>query len=265
MNARLVSAGLIGLGGLCLVGGIGLLIVQVIQPVSITAPQQQPTVPPTAVLAGVTIEPPLLLDSLPLMPVMAVEPATQTTTIPSPAATIKPSVTARPHPPTATSPAPAPLPTLPMPLPPDRIIIPSLELDAPVVPVGWQNTIIDSQTYSQWEVPNAYAGGWHETSARVGEIGNLVINGHHNIEGGVFQDLVKLVPSDLIILSAGGETFHYQVVQTMILPERDQPLATRQANARWLLPTPDERVTLITCWPSDDNSHRLVVIALPLE
>lgn len=264
MNARLISAGLMGLGGLCLVGGIGLLIVQVVQPVSITVPQQ-PIVPPMAILAGVTIEPPPMLDTLPLMPVMAVEQAPQASATPPLLATRNPSVTARPHPPTATSPAPAPLPTLPIPQQPERIIIPALELDAPVVAVGWQNLVIDGQTYSQWAVPDTYAGGWHQTSARAGEIGNLVINGHHNIEGGVFQDLVKLVPSDLIILSAGGETFRYQVVQTMILPERDQPLATRQANARWLLPTPDERVTLITCWPSDDNSHRLVVIALPLE
>ena len=50
--------------------------------------------------------------------------------------------------------------------------------------------------------------------------------------------------------------------QTMVLVR--EPLDVRQANARWILPTTDERVTLITCWPYESNSHRLVVIALPV-
>jgi sortase (surface protein transpeptidase) len=27
---------------------------------------------------------------------------------------------------------------------------------------------------------------------------------------------------------------------------------------------PDERITIVTCWPRTDNSHRLVVIAEPV-
>jgi sortase A len=49
----------------------------------------------------------------------------------------------------------------------------------------------------------------------------------------------------------------------MILPERDQPIEVRLANARYIQPTDDERLTLITCWPYESNTHRVVVIAFP--
>jgi len=55
------------------------------------------------------------------------------------------------------------------------------------------------------------------------------------------------------------------VAQTMTLAEQGQPLDVRRENARWILPTSDERVTLITCWPYSANTHRLVVIAQPVE
>lgn len=265
MSIRVISTGLILFGGICFIGGVGLLLLQFVQPMSIKI-SQPPSLPPTAVLAGVTVEPPPMAATLPLMPIMPIG-----TRVYQPISTstrqvfVVPTPTARPHPPTATSPAPAALPTIPIPQPPERIVIPSIEVDAPLVAVGWQDMVIDGRIYSQWAVPDGYVGGWHQTSARAGELGNMVINGHHNRDGGVFKDLVKLIPSDVILIYVGGKAFRYQVVQTMILPERDQPLAMRQANARWLLPTLDERVTLITCWPSDDNSHRLVVIELPLE
>jgi sortase A len=113
-------------------------------------------------------------------------------------------------------------------------------------------------------VPNAYAVGWHQSSAPLGQLGNTVLNGHHNIYGEVFRWLVTLKPGDVIALESKGERTLYIVAQTMTLAEEGQPVETRQANARWILPTEDERVTLITCWPYDTNTHRLVVIALPL-
>jgi sortase A len=50
----------------------------------------------------------------------------------------------------------------------------------------------------------------------------------------------------------------------MILPERDMDMDTRMENARWILPSTDERLTLITCWPAESNTHRLIVVAQPL-
>jgi hypothetical protein len=48
-----------------------------------------------------------------------------------------------------------------------------------------------------------------------------------------------------------------------IVPEKDQPLEVRRENARWIGPSNDERLTLVTCWPRHDNTHRLILVALP--
>ncbi|HOG80388.1 MAG TPA: sortase, partial [Anaerolineaceae bacterium] len=50
----------------------------------------------------------------------------------------------------------------------------------------------------------------------------------------------------------------------MILPERNQPVEQRIENARWIEPSVDTRLTLITCWPYESNTHRLVVVARPV-
>jgi len=137
-------------------------------------------------------------------------------------------------------------------------------LDAPVVPVGQHPIKLGEQIYSQWDVPPARAAGWHQTSAPLGTQGNTVLNGHHNIYGEVFRYLNALKPGDIITLESETRRYQYIVAQTMTLPEEGQPVAIRQENARWILPTDDERVTLVTCWPYLTNTHRLVVIALPL-
>jgi len=49
----------------------------------------------------------------------------------------------------------------------------------------------------------------------------------------------------------------------MILEERDAPVEQRLENARWLARSEDERLTLITCWPPESNTHRLIIVAIP--
>ncbi len=148
---------------------------------------------------------------------------------------------------------------------PDRIVIEAIGLNAPVVPVGLHPIRIAGRVYSQWDVPDTYAAGWHQSSAPLGQPGNTVINGHHNTSGEVFRYLITLKPGNIITIDSHGRHFYYVVAQTMTLPEQDQTIDIRQANARWILPTHDERVTLITCWPYSASTHRLVVIALPLD
>jgi sortase A len=38
----------------------------------------------------------------------------------------------------------------------------------------------------------------------------------------------------------------------------------RMQNARWIMPTPDERLTLVTCAPDAQSTHRLIIVALPV-
>jgi LPXTG-site transpeptidase (sortase) family protein len=141
-------------------------------------------------------------------------------------------------------------------------VIEKIGLNAPIVPVGQHPIRIAGQTYSQWDVPDERAAGWHENSAPFGVRGNTVLNGHHNVNGAVFHYLAVLEPGDMIKLESRGKQRLYVIAQMMVLAEEGQPLETRQANARWILPTTDERVTLITCWPLEASTHRLVVIAL---
>ena len=146
---------------------------------------------------------------------------------------------------------------------PDHIAIPSLDLDAPVVTVPAERTFIQGAALEQWSAPDQTAAGWHAGSAALGVPGNTVLNGHNNIFGSVFARLVDLQAGDQISLRAGSRVFQYVVVQNMLLPERDASLQQRLDNARWILPSDDERLTLVSCWPPESNTHRVIVVAVP--
>jgi sortase A len=157
-----------------------------------------------------------------------------------------------------------PVPPTPDGTPPERVVIPRLGLDAPVEPVGMAPSDL-APGVVEWEVPDHRAAGWLNTSAAFAMAGNTVLDGHHNIRGEVFRDLWTLQAGDEIVLYAGSQARRYVVREVLILPEKNQPLNVRLANARYLLPTDDERLTLVTCWPYENNTHRTVVIAFPLE
>ncbi|WP_376791520.1 sortase [Thermoflexus sp.] len=142
-------------------------------------------------------------------------------------------------------------------------MIPAIALDTPIVPAGSRVVSINGRRYREWLAPDRRAAGWHPSSARAGAPGNMVLSGHNNIAGAVFRRLADLKLGDRIWIYTRDRVFPYEVVELHILPERGQPLAVRQANARWIQPTPDERLTLVTCWPPWSNSHRLIVIAHP--
>ena len=155
--------------------------------------------------------------------------------------------------------APAPVVAAPQAPAPSRLVIPSIDLDTQVTPSAKYRAWIAGQYLLQQYVP-PYAAGWHNDSARPGE-GNTVMSAHHNIYGKVFGDLVSIEVGAPIAVFAGGVQHDYVVTQKMILPEEGMPLATRLANARWMDPTDDSRLTLVTCWPAWTNTHRLIVVA----
>ncbi len=148
---------------------------------------------------------------------------------------------------------------------PNRLVIPILELDAPVKAaelLTWQE---GTQLYTQWAVPDEFAVGWHGDSAPLGEVGNTVLNGHHNVHGAVFRDLINLPVGEEIIIYNGDQTFTYRVTNTELFRNQGLPLRERLANGRWFHSTEDERLTLTTCWPYTSNTHRLVVVAHPVD
>jgi len=171
--------------------------------------------------------------------------------------------------PTATPSRPSGSPATPTPTPvgypPTRIVIPAIDLDAPVVVTTWEVVNIGGVEQAIWVVPPMRAAGWHEGSAALGVPGNTVLNGHNTTNGEVFRDLYLLEPGDQVIVYSDDTPFFYQVSEVLTLPEGGQPLEVRMENARYIQPTDDERVTLVTCHPYGSLRYRLVVIARPVE
>ena len=323
MRRNIIVPGIITvIGGLCMLGGLGLLVFRLADPetaANLLPGTPSPVAPTQASLFQTPIAPPPRIDvEIPIMPVMEVAgidfPVTPVTEVPSPTAsathtasptttpskTLSPTPTSSPTqsietlvanqiggttapPPPSETPVPSDTPTpIPfvtptpsltvMPSPtrpprdPDRIVIPSIGLDADVSAVSLERVNIEGQIYSQWDVPDGRVVGWHDTSAPLGLPGNTVFNGHHNVNGHVFGDLVDVEIGDAIRIEAMDTVgLNYTVVQTMLLPEEGRPLEERLENARWLLPSHDERITLVTCWPPNGRTHRLVVVALPAD
>lgn len=174
-----------------------------------------------------------------------------------------PTATATPEPaPPSPAPAPNPVPASGNDIP-TRLVIPSVGIDTKVIPVGWQVVEQSGQMYSIWQVAD-YAVGWHETSAHLGQQGNVVMAGHHNMNGEVFRDLVNVEVGDKVTVYSGDQKFEYVVDLKTIVKEKGEPIEVRQRNAQWIAPTTDQRLTMVTCWPYTNNTHRVIVVAKPL-
>lgn len=211
---------------------------------------EKPSVPPVApdqtggtgqiALAPATPTP----TPAPFVPVRAPEE-------PAPAPTLEPTpiVTPGPFPPAATT-------------PPTRILIPAIKVDAPVVPVGAYYVREGPYLVRYYQVAE-YAAGWHQDSALPGAPGNTVIAGHNNMKGEVFRNLSELEPGDQVYLEADGRWYPYRVVQRLLLREVGVPPEQQFENARWIAPTNDVRLTLVSCWPYETNTHRVIVVAVP--
>jgi sortase A len=94
--------------------------------------------------------------------------------------------------------------------------------------------------------------------------GNTVLNGHNATNGEVFRNLYKLETGDEIALYSGEAVCTYSVTEMLIVPEAGQPLEMRIENARYIQPTEDERLTLVTCHPYGSLRSRLIVVAYPV-
>jgi LPXTG-site transpeptidase (sortase) family protein len=137
----------------------------------------------------------------------------------------------------------------------DYIEIPALGLRAPVKAMGWDE--ID------WDSPDA-AVGWASNSTLPDQPnGNIILYGHNNINSSVFRNLADLKPGDLISVQTGDQTWKYQVDSLEILPvQNDQEES--EAYAAYFKQTYAPRLTLISCWPPTNNTHRVIVVSYPV-
>jgi sortase A len=83
--------------------------------------------------------------------------------------------------------------------------------------------------------------------------GNTVIYGHDDIQGNIFGHLYDLAPGDTIQINLGAEIQVYRVTGHQIVP----PTAVSVLN-----PTPDVRLTIMTCWPFNVDTKRWIVTAV---
>jgi LPXTG-site transpeptidase (sortase) family protein len=145
---------------------------------------------------------------------------------------------------------------------PTRLVIPAIALDSGVVPVDQTPVVIGGATYGQWNTADNLVG-WHSLSARLGQAGNAVLNGHSDVNAAVFRNLEYVKIGDEIMVFSGDQVYRYVVVQRSLVKEKDVSLAERIANAAWIASTQEERLTLVTC-ANPGATHRLIVMARPL-
>ncbi|MGC8873174.1 MAG: sortase [Chloroflexia bacterium] len=144
-----------------------------------------------------------------------------------------------------------------------RIVIPAIGVDSPVVPVGWHVEEIDGQQVTVWEVAR-FAVGHHYGSGNPGEGTNIVMAGHvAGRAGDVFRHLIEVQPGDVVILHTDAQEYLYTVEEVLVVSEANASLGQRLQNARYMAPTEEEMLTLITCWPIGAYDHRVIVRARP--
>jgi len=149
-------------------------------------------------------------------------------------------------------------------LPPENFALPDLELDFPVVPMGWSVVEGDAGRTTQWELP-LDAIGWQTTSAALGEAGRTILSGHQTQGDAPLKPLAlgEIEPGQEVLLTASdGTVFVYQITEvtepiplTGATPEEEATAAT------YVAPTTEPMLTLITGWPDFTTTHRVFAVA----
>ena len=131
---------------------------------------------------------------------------------------------------------------------PARIAIPAIGVDAPIAPVGLEDSgIMASPT-------EGHVVGWYELGARPGEPSNAVLAGHVDLhkQPGAFFRLRELEPGATIDVDTGlGIAFRYVVDEIRTYRATDAPLAEIFG------PTTSATLTLITCGGQFDSAQQM--------
>lgn len=174
---------------------------------------------------------------IPTTPVARIEQPTNTpqTTVQQPTASITFTPTPEPH---SVS-----------------LVIPSLAVNAPIIDVYLVDGI--------WDVSLLGANVGHlQGTARVGEVGNVVLSGHVELRDGhkgVFNLLSQAVIGDRIIVVDGDIQTQYVITEVY---------STTPDDLTPVYPSLEPRLTLITCGSYDFFSNqyleRTIVVAVPI-
>jgi sortase A len=143
---------------------------------------------------------------------------------------------------------------------PRRIAIPKIGVNARTLALGVKN---DNQLMAP---TNIYDTGWYQQSAKPGQNGATLINGHVSgrTSPGVFKKLNKLAAGDRISVERGdGQIFNYKVIKLQSYPKD----AVDMAAAITPVVAGKQGLNLITCAGDLEHgatgySERLVVFAV---
>ncbi len=133
--------------------------------------------------------------------------------------------------------AAVPVPT-PGPRSPTRIVVPSINIDWPVV---------EGDSWDELKQGIGHRVG----SANPGERGNLILSGHDDVYGEPFRDLEKLEVGKDVLVYAGGTSFRYVIKAKRVVAPNDLSVLTSSKNPI---------ITLITCTPYRVDTSRLILI-----
>jgi sortase A len=161
------------------------------------------------------------------------------------------------------APDPTPLAVSDMPLA-THIAIAAVGIDTSIVEVTPEKTQFEGRAVFTWAVAD-WAAGHHITSADPGEGGNIILSGHDDVRGEVFRGLHDISLGDQVQLTSPAGVFTYVVAEIHVREYRDAAPEELIAAGNFLSPMPEERVTLVTCWPYGIDTHRIIVVAKPIE
>jgi hypothetical protein len=147
---------------------------------------------------------------------------------------------------------------------PAQLLIPHLNIDAPVINVGkTASGAMDAPTSQAIHSPYWTSVFWYDLGAAPGQAGNAVIAGHVNRVGGdpaIFWSLSSLVPGDdVFVFTVEGNSLHFVVDRVVNYPANAPP---QEAINAVFGPTTEHHLNLITCsgaWTSNGFDQRLVV------
>ena len=135
-----------------------------------------------------------------------------------------------------------PAPPQPVPTPsasyPSRIVIPSIDVDAPIV---------NGVTWEDLKKGVGHLPG----SANPGERGNMYLAAHNDIFGEIFRYLDKLELGDEFVVYSGDQFHRYVVTSKRVIEPTDVSV---------MYPSTEPIATLQTCYPYLVDTHRLVVV-----
>ncbi len=148
--------------------------------------------------------------------------------------------------------------------PDDRIIIPRINKNVPIIPVSTENLIRRDWNALEADIQGALQGGvvHYPGTAYPGDRGNVVITGHSSYfpwDPGRFKDVFALLhevnTGDRLIVYHEQQKYNYEVYETKIVNPDEIQVLTQQGG---------DRLTLITCTPVGTNLRRLIVLARPV-